>query len=291
MTGFGSANFRDAKVDIEVSLKAVNSRYLEVRFHMPREYAPIESELKKMIQAHLKRGTVDIYVRRRIKEAGQEIKISTNKKLAKAWLAAYVDLEKSLKLPKKSISALDVARQAGSVFSTEEKSTLSESEEKSFLNTVKKAVQKCDKERAREGVALKKDLTAQLKELSAFADKIFKMRNQVNKGLEKRLNERIEKLGLNEKIEPARLAQEIVIMVDKSDISEEFTRLKEHIRNFSNLMKIKTPQGKKLDFYCQELLREVNTIGSKTQVAQMTNAVVEAKSTVERIREQVQNLE
>ena len=115
--------------------------------------------------------------------------------------------------------------------------------------------------------------------------------NVANKELEKRLQGRWESMKFPGAIDPQRISQEIVIQVDKADISEEISRLKEHLRSMKALLTSSEGQGKKMDFYSQELLREVNTIGSKSQVARLTQAVVDAKAIIERVREQVQNVE
>ena len=156
-------------------------------------------------------------------------------------------------------------------------------------------LKKFDTERLREGVALKKDLEKNLKELHKNIMKASKLRDEANRLLQERLESKIKSRLPKEvagmPIDPQRISQEVVIQLEKADINEEITRLTEHIKNFDKLIALPVVEGKKLDFYTQELLREVNTIGSKSQVAGITEAVVEAKTLIERIREQVQNIE
>ena len=166
MTGYGTGKSQSALSQIEVSVRSVNGRFLETRFHLPREFVGLESDLKKVIAKHFDRGTLDIFVSRKIKA-----KLS---------------------------------------------------------------------------------------------------------GVE---------------IDSARISQEVVIQLEKSDINEEISRLKEHTKNYRHLLSEAGAQGKKLDFYTQELLREVNTIGSKSSVSKLTQIVVQAKTLIERLREQIQNVE
>ena len=155
---------------------------------------------------------------------------------------------------------------------------------------LKKALASCLKERKREGVALKKDLNHQLQEITKVISRMQKLRTAANNELKKRFNSKLEKWQ-NLNYDPQRLAQELTINLDKVDINEEMSRLKEHIRSCKALIAGADGRGKKLDFYSQELLREVNTIGSKSQVSKLTEEVVNAKSIIERFREQVQNIE
>src|SRR5690606_20882053 len=120
---------------------------------------------------------------------------------------------------------------------------------------------------------------------------ISQMRESANAQLQERYETKVKARMKGTEIDPARLAQEIVIQLERADINEELSRLQEHIKNYRQLIQSKDAEGKKLDFYTQELLREVNTIGSKSQVAKITSAVVEAKTLIERLREQVQNVQ
>lgn len=289
MTGYGQSKVQKPKFDVNVAVKSVNGRFLEIRMHAPKEYAAFESEIKKQISAEIKRGTVDVYVHRRLAAEAVESKITTKTALAQKWLASYRKLAKDLKLPAEVDFEL-IASQPD-IFTLEESQSVSTDEKKQALAVVKKAAAACGAERVREGKSLLKDLTTQIKTLEGLVSEVQKLRNKANKELETKLKERWKSLQYPGELDPQRLAQEIVVQIDKADVSEEITRLKEHTRAMRELMKSKNPQGKKLDFYSQELLREVNTIGSKSQIAKLTRLVVDAKSVIERIREQVQNVE
>ena len=293
MTGFGNFRAQNNEVSIEVSIRAVNGRFLETRFHLPRGYFPYEAELKKKFSGLIIRGTVDIYISRKIKTTVSSGRILINTKLAMEYLKAFKKLSTDLKI-NEHVRLEHISKQPD-VIQVEESDTLTQHEVSLLKKTFEAALKKFDIERAREGVALKKDLQKNLKDLQKHINKIAKLRDEANKTLQDRFEAKVkarlpkEVAGLQ--MDPQRISQEIVIQLEKADINEEVTRLTEHILNFDKLVELQVAEGKKLDFYTQELLREVNTIGSKSQVAGITEAVVEAKTLIERIREQVQNIE
>ncbi|MCB0408161.1 MAG: DUF1732 domain-containing protein, partial [Bdellovibrionales bacterium] len=148
------------------------------------------------------------------------------------------------------------------------------------------------KERDREGKALKKELLHLLSQLKKSLKTVESMTESIRKELEKRFGDRLSQFSTGIDIDPQRVAQEVAVALDKCDIREEISRLDEHLSMFQSLVDNDSePRGKKLDFYCQELLREFNTIGSKSSQAKLTQTVVDAKSIIEKLREQVQNIE
>lgn len=293
MTGFGVFRSQNNEMTIEVSLRAVNGRYLETRFHLPRVFFPFESELKKKLSSLVLRGTVDIYVSRKLKAQTGNSKISVNTKLAQEYMKALQKLSSDLRI--KEGVRLDQVTKLPDVIHVEEEESVPPQELAMLRKTFEGALKKFDSERVREGVALKKDLQKNLKDLQKHVHKVSKLRDEANKILterfESKVKSRLPKEVAGQAMDPQRISQEIVIQLEKADINEEIIRLTEHLKNFEKLVENSVVEGKKLDFYTQELLREVNTIGSKSQVAGITEAVVEAKTLIERIREQVQNVE
>lgn len=289
MTGFGSASLSNTVVELEVNVRAVNGRFLEMRLHLPREYAPLESALKKQLSSIFVRGTVDVYVLRKLKTQAQTKKISVQQDIAAEYLKGLKKLKSSLKLNDEV--RLDTIVRLPDVVRVEEQTGLTPSEKSLVEKAFKKAAESCDEERSREGSSLNKELTKQLQVLEKLVGSFTSVRENANDELEKRFKDRLDKLGFEGKVDPQRLAQEIIMQLDRTDINEELARLKEHVGAYQQLLESSEPQGKKMDFYAQELLREVNTIGSKSHVAKLTSLVVEAKTVVERIREQVQNVE
>ena len=291
MTGYGLARVQTNEVSIEISVRAVNGRFLENRFHLPRIYYGFESDLKKKLTEYIKRGTVDVYISRKLKLNATSSKIVMNTKLASEYLKAFKKLSKDLNM--NEAIKFDLITRQNDVIQIEEQDQVPHLEVMHLKKTFEAALKKFEIERLREGLALKKDLQKNLRDLQKYVLKISKLREEANKMLqekfETKLKSRLPKEGVV--FDPQRLAQEIVIQLEKADINEEITRLNEHLKNFEKIIDLESVEGKKLDFYTQELLREVNTIGSKSQVAGITESIVESKTLIERIREQVQNIE
>lgn len=289
MTGYGTARVQSKDVTVEVSIRAVNGRFLEPRFHLPREFVAFESDLKRILSQTLLRGTVDIFVSRRVKNSASKAQMSINDALAKKYLTAYKHLSKELAVPFQV--HLEVIARLPEVIKVEETYELFSGEEKILKKAFTEACKRCDSERAREGKALRKDLEKLLGALDKDVKIINDLRGEANVQLQEKFEQKIRSRLKGNEIDPARLSQEIVMQLEKADINEEISRLTEHIKNYRQLVSSQQAEGKKLDFYTQELLREVNTIGSKSQVAKITQAVVEAKTLIERLREQVQNVQ
>ncbi len=289
MTGYGNARVQSKDVTVEVSIRSVNGRFLETRFHLPREFVAFEADLKKVLGASLLRGTVDVFVSRRVKNAGGKSKMTVNDALAKKYLAAYKHLSKELGVP--FTVHLEAMARLPEIIKIEDSYELFVGEEKILKKAFTEACKNCDKERIREGKALRKDLEGLLVSLEKQVKTITSLREEANAQLQDKFEQKIRARLKGNEIDPTRLSQEIVIQLEKADINEELSRLSEHIKNYRQLVANQSAEGKKLDFYTQELLREVNTIGSKSQVAKITQAVVEAKTLIERLREQVQNVQ
>jgi len=289
MTGYGQGVVQTATSSIEVSLRAVNGRFLETRFHLPREFIAFETDLKKTLGKHFERGTLDIFINRRVKPSARAAHLVVNKDLAKKYHEAYKALAKELKI-KPQFHVETIAR-LPDVIKMEEAEEISASEKKALLQAFDKACKACEAERKREGKSVRADMEGLLDQLEKEVDEIQSVREEVNQNLLQRFEQKIKTRLTGVEIEPARLSQEVVLQLEKSDINEELARLKEHIKNYRQLFQMTGSQGKKLDFYTQELLREVNTIGSKSSVSKLTHSVVQAKTFIERLREQVQNVE
>jgi uncharacterized protein (TIGR00255 family) len=289
MTGYGNSRIQSKDVSVEVSIRAVNGRFLETRFHLPREFVPYESELKKILGHSILRGTVDVFVSRRVKNSAARAELTVNKVLAKKYVGAYKQLSKELEIPYQV--HLESLARLPDIIKIEETAELFTGEDKTLKKAFEQACKNCDKERMREGLALRKDLLQLLTGLEKQVRLISELREDANQQLQEKYEQKIRSRLKGAEIDANRLSQEIVIQLEKADINEELTRLSEHIKNYRLLVSSREAEGKKLDFYTQELLREVNTIGSKSQIAKITQSVVEAKTLIERLREQVQNVQ
>lgn len=289
MTGYGLGKAQSSTSSIEVSLRSVNGRFLESRLHLPREFMQFEGELKKILGRYIQRGTIDVFVSRKVKLGSGGQKVHLNAELAGEYMKAYRQLAKQLKL--RSEVKLEALARLPEVVKLEESGELPGDEKKALLVAFEKACKACAIERKREGKSLRDDLETILSALELEIDGIHALREEANQNLLQRFEQKIKSRLNGVEVDPARISQEVVMQIERSDINEELIRLKEHTKNYRQLFSSAEAQGKKLDFYTQELLREVNTIGSKSSVSKLTQIVVEAKTLIERLREQVQNLE
>lgn len=288
MTGYGARSAKIAGSEISVAVKSVNGRFLETRFHLPKEFFGLESQLKKKISQVLRRGTVDVFVHRR---GNSVVNVRVNKDVAKKWSQAYKELGEVLHVKEPNALLMKHIASVPQVFEVRDHGEISKTEQAQFQKLFSEALMKCDLEREREGQSIQQHLKKLLKSLLTVIKKIEVLREKSQIDHELRLQERLKKSGIESAVEPARYAQELLLYLDKCDISEELERLKEHVQMCERYLHSKEEQGKKLDFYTQELLREVNTIGSKANSALITEQVVLAKGAIEALKEQVQNIE
>jgi uncharacterized protein (TIGR00255 family) len=290
MTGFGQAAAQVDGVNIDVSVRSVNGRFLDIRPHLPKKFVAFEADLIKVVKKQFARGTCDIYIQRTVEGERSEVGFQFQKKVAKKWLEEFRKVLKDLKLPD-TISARDLLAIPDFV-QINEAAGVSEKEKTKLIEAVKKAVDACLVEREREGESLRKVCTLHLQGLKAELKNFKNLRAQFMAEAPDKLKEKLQKILQGQyAVEPSRLMQEVAVLGDRSDIEEELNRLAEHIKNVEVLISDKASQGKKLDFYAQELLREVNTIGSKSSSAKIVESVVNAKNLIEQLREQVQNIE
>ena len=287
MTGFGKATSQSNEFYIDVTIKAVNGRFLDVKFHGPKIYNSLEAEIRKRVSKYMMRGTFDIYLNRKVFNGSE--KVLFNKKLAKKWMEGFNAMAKELRLEPPSNA--EVLLSVPELIKVEEDSSISANEKTTLFKTIEKALKACDRVRTAEGKSLKTDILGHIKLLGDQSAKIKKLRDKTKSELQKKYEKKLKAYELPVEVDEQRLAQEVVIQIDKMDISEEVQRLEAHLIAISSLVKSKGSIGKKLDFYAQELLREVNTIGSKASHSQLTKEVVEAKGLIEKYREQVQNVE
>lgn len=289
MTGFGNSKGSIGDFEFEVVIKSVNGRYLEVRPHIPRKYMTLESDIVKLVKQAYARGTVDVHIHFTHQPPKGDVEFRVD--VAKAWLKKATAAFKELKVDV-PLTAQDILNIPDFVQVSEAES-ISEKEKKKVFECVKDALEKCNKERAREGASLQSACLGYTADFAKMHAAIASERSKYSSDLLSRAKEKYEKL-LKEyggELNEDRLLQEVAHLIEKSDVEEELIRFLEHVRNVEKLLKSKTSEGKKLDFYAQELLREVNTIGSKSQYATITERVVALKSKIEQFREQVQNIE
>ena len=287
MTGYGKANISKNLREYQIEIKSVNHRYLDVSVKMPRNLSYLEEEIKKIISEKLTRGKVDVFVTFNNNSLeGREIKINTE--IARMYIKELRNLAESegiiADIPVTEISKLpDVL----TIQNNQDDETI-----KNELDEVtQEAVDNLVEMRKIEGEKIAQDLQARIDDVEEKIKKISSLSTGLIEEYVVKLNTRIRELLQDQEIDEARLAQEVVIYADKCSIQEEVTRLHSHIYQFRELLRSNGAVGKKLDFMIQEMNRETNTIGSKANNLEITNEVINIKTQLENIREQVQNIE
>ena len=290
MTGFGKAESSGALKNIVCEIKALNSRYLETTVRLPRKYGFLEEAIKSKVKENLKRGKVEVYIY--IDSiTDSDIKVVVDKNLARQYYSELLELQKVLGLKEspdlKMITGLpDVIKQLPAVLDEEEIMT-------EVLAPLTEALEKLDGMRLSEGEKLKEDMEKRvlliLKALSFIEERAPLVSAFYKEKLESGINELLKD---NISIKEDRILLEVAIFADRSNIDEEIVRLKSHMEQFTKLLgEEEESAGKKMDFLVQEMNREANTIGSKANDIEITSKVLLIKSEIEKIREQVQNIE
>jgi uncharacterized protein (TIGR00255 family) len=288
MTGYGKADAVIGGGRMIVEIRSVNHRYGEVFVKLPRSLLALEADVRKSVAERLKRGKIEVYLQQEGAAGGAGMPIA-NVPLAKAYFAAFVTLKESLGLYD-PVTLSMIASQKDVLVAGEVEST-AEIPREEILAVVRAAVDNMDAMRVREGRALLEDLSARRDTLAGLIARIRDRAPAAVAENSARLKGRVAQLAGESGVEEGRLAQEIAFMADRCDITEELVRFNSHLQQFDEALVVDEPVGRKLDFLIQELNREVNTIGSKANDAEITSAIVELKAELEKIREQVQNIE
>ncbi len=288
MTGFGAQTSTKSLIEIEVSLRTINARFLEIKPHLPREYYPFESDIKKILKRYFRRGTVDIFVNRRLIHPGQAKVLTCNESVLADYLKNLSHLKKRYRLTG-DLHVEDIFRAEG-VFTLEDRKLHPQEERGQLLKALEAAAKKALAARRVEGKSLKTELTRILRNLRSLADKISIAQKEAKEQKAEMLRKRLLELQ-NSSNDPHRVAQEIALQLEKSDIQEELIRFQTHIEFCNKLLASDDNPGKSLEFYSQELLREINTIGSKASTAAISHLVVQSKTNIDQLKEQVSNIE
>ncbi len=288
MTGYGLYQKSNENYNVKIEIKSVNNRYAEINIRLPKNLFAIEDKIRKFIKETVKRGKVDVFINiEYLSQNNEDIKL--NIPLAKAYMKNLLDLKKELEL-NDPISLRDIYTFQGVVTSS-----ISDEEDHELNNlifqTLEGAVKKFDEFRKIEGENLEANLKEKIKNIKALNDEIKELAPISLEENVKKLKENIESQLKDQSLDKARLSTEVALMCDKLAIDEEITRIYSHIDQFNDIIKDTNPIGRKLDFLLQELNRESNTIGSKSTNTKIINTIVVLKSEIEKIREQIQNIE
>jgi len=289
MTGFSRYENQNEDLTCKVEIRSVNNRFIEVNTRLPKSLAPLELPLKKMVKSKCARGSFDIIiVIEKNGDSETNLEVAPNLPLATEYLNAFKNIQEGLGL-KGEIDINTILSQRDVV--KPELKKIEHSAEEIVLQTVDKTLTDLVKMREEEGGNLEKDILNQISSIKELGKLISTKQSITVQEFQDKLKEKIQTLTTGIEIDPARIAQESALLADRCDVTEELVRLESHLDQFNKLVASHEPQGRKLEFLTQEINREVNTIGSKTIDLEVSKAVIEMKSCLEKIREQLANIE
>ena len=286
MTGYGKSEIKTKYGKLVVETRSENHRFLDIKFQLPESTLSIENQLSEAVKNLILRGKVRVTV---TLESLRSNSFLLNIDLAKKTKTNIDQLKKELGI--KEETRLEHFLMIREIFTGETKQTLSKNETAEITKTVLEAIKKLDQSRASEGKKLEKDIKLRLKMIDKLTATIKSKREDFIKNTSIKLKERIEKLLEDTKIDEERLYQETAYLAERSDITEELVRLQAHISKFRETSNKKGSIGKELDFLLQEMNREAGTISAKSKDAEISHCIIDLRSEMEKIREQVQNIE
>jgi uncharacterized protein (TIGR00255 family) len=288
MTGYGRAEITGQEVNVVVEIKSVNHRFLEISLRIPQALSPLELELKKKIGEKVKRGRIDVFIRLE----NQNVNCSggiLNLEVARNYFAAIDRLKNEFSLPDEiGLKTLVGFRD---IFSQPAEIEISPDILKQVIVALEEALNMLVCMRVEEGASIYRYMKLRIDSVGTIVKLIKSRSPQVVIEYQKRITERIKEMTAGYALDDSRLAQEVAMIAEKSDITEEIVRICSHISQFIGLLQSTEAEGKKIDFLLQEMNREVNTIGSKSNDVEIVRQVIEAKSELSKLREQAQNIE
>ncbi|MCC6503235.1 MAG: YicC family protein [Deltaproteobacteria bacterium] len=285
MTGWGKGDFAIGGDTFTIEVKTLNNRFIDISARYPERFSPMETRLRDEIKKAFARGSFTVHI---YPVSAETAALKLNVQMARLYLEAARELKDALGV-KGEMDVATLLRQKD-IFAYERKGPFAEDDWLSVRAGLVAALEAVEAWRLKEGEALSKDLFSRLENLEAFLRVVEARIPKMLESYRERLKCEMDRV-LAGKFEDSRILLEAAIFAEKTDTAEEATRLKSHIDMFRKLLNEEGPVGKKLDFLCQELGREINTIGSKANDTQITQTVIEMKGEVEKIREQVQNVE
>jgi uncharacterized protein (TIGR00255 family) len=288
MTGYGSAKGTVEGLTISVELKSVNNRYLDTSVRMPRSFLFAEDAVKAAVQRHISRGKVDVFVSVDSSEAG-DMTVKVNESLLRGYMDAVRSIAQEYSLPE-DLTALAVSR-FPDVLSVEKKDLDAEAISAGVVEITEQALHDFDAMRLREGEKLRDDVLGRLETISALVKTVEEKAPETVEDYRRRLEQKMAEVLGTAGIDENRILSEAAIFADHIAVDEETVRLRSHMSQLTGMINGNSPTGRKIDFLIQEFNREANTIGSKCQNSQIAHVVVDLKSEIEKIREQIQNIE
>ena len=288
MTGFGTGRACFGSDELVVEIRAVNGRYCEVRVRMPRELSGLEPALIRQVKERIVRGHVDVAVRR-IAAPGSALEPRVDAVLADRIVEELRSLQSRLGLPGE-LAISDLLGVEG-ILRLEERETDLEEAGRALEAAVAEALDRLLEMREREGRHLRDDIARRFDRLEELRAQVERLAPEAIQARQERTRARVEEILEGREVDPQRMAQELAILAERMDVSEELTRLASHLEQGRRLLQADEPAGRRLDFLVQEMNREANTLAAKASWMESAELVVEMKAEIERIREQVQNVE
>jgi len=287
MTGYGKGSLSINSREYQVEIKTVNHKYIDINIKMPRIISYLEEDIRKIISSKIKRGKIDVLISfDNYSKDGNDIRINTE--LAKV----YIDNLKRLAEEENISANIEVTEITRLPDVLTIKNNLDENQIKNeLLQTLEEATSQLINMRQNEGIRISEDILTKIEQIETKKQEIFDLSTGLIDEYIVKLEARIKELLKTEDLDKSRLMQEVVIYADKCSVEEEITRLTSHIEQLRNLINSEDASGKKMDFIIQEMNRETNTIGSKAGNLEITNRVVDIKTLLEDVREQIQNIE
>lgn len=288
MTGYGSAKGSVEGQEITVELKSVNNRYLDCSVRLPRNFLFAEDTVKQAVSAGVSRGKVDVFVSAQASQDSGTV-VSVNEELARGYRDAVARIAETLGL-ESGLNAFSLARFPDVL--TVERCELDKDKAAAALSDITaKAVEEFNAMREREGERLRQDMLGKLETIEGLVSVVEERSPQTVKEYRERLEARLRDILADRSLDEQRVITEAAIFADRTAVDEETVRLRSHIAQFRTMLEEGSPIGRKMDFLVQEFNRESNTIGSKCSDASLAKVVVDLKSEIEKIREQLQNVE
>jgi uncharacterized protein (TIGR00255 family) len=293
MTGFASITSEDEHATVAVTIRALNHRYLDLQLRIPQALAAIEAEVRSLVGRRIARGRVELSVSLQLRQP-PAVEVEFNETFGNA-LAAAIDQARDRGLVTGALTPGDLLRLPQALTIRERQSDADETVEQELAarasSTIADALTDLDTMRSREGDHLRQDLDQRRSVVADLVERVASAADDGRAAMEQRLAERIRELRVELQADQTSVAQEIVKMAARSDISEEVTRFRGHVAHWVALSDSAEPCGRKLDFLLQEMNREVNTMGSKADGLRVSELIITAKAELEKMREQVQNVE
>lgn len=288
MTGFGAGDAETADFKVHIELKAVNQRFLETNYHMPYSMNMFENQLTKKIKEYASRGKLDINIRfQDLRDKAVTVKV--DKGLVAAYGQALQEISSQLELSA-PVTAAQIASYPDVLKLNEENADL-EAVQPVLMQAMEQALESFVAMREAEGQNIQRDLLDRIGTLENFVGELEKLAPEIVAAYRQRLENLLREYLAKEDIEESRLIQEVALFTDKVNYTEETVRLRSHFDQFRQIITAGEPVGRKLDFLIQEMNREINTVASKANSAGAAQFVVDVKSEIEKIREQIQNIE